>query len=694
MNMTMKQFLFFIILTCFAPAAATSAVGAETKIVYAGEHGETVFGVGSVYDAAWSPDGKEIAAACSEGLFIFDANDMTLLRYRMFEDEIKLIAWAPDGERIFAANRFARDEVWGTPTIQRSMMLISDSLQTSFEIDDPIRLVMNDRDFNYFGQITDYLMIPNTFGFSPHANLFAALTKEGIKIWDSTGEVVRQFGGNDYYSLQFDPSILPLIWTTRLEIGRPTRVFVDFFDMVKGIKTSSIELDNNHLGALPYYRLPVNSNFLAVIWYPGIYGGSSLYQIDENGLLKEEVDLYRGSNGRYIIGAQPFHLFQYNQNQLIISLSNEVFKWDMLTFEKTDSLIDHQGAINSHPFHPSGERLLSLIPNGPKPFLLERETFGYGETQLLPDVGLAKKVLDISDYSFALRVEKQHASAFQSIDIANKQIRSVSQSILPNPFSYSFQHDIAIMDTGTQYDLTSMEIKPIQLNWAQWRSDFFLNESWFIKNSNLILTGYYHDTKGFEKLQLYDLSASDPIWESDPIDIEYALSPPSDLNSSHEIVSYAFATHPTWATTSVLHDYEIGGSPSPVTITELDFSARELIYGDDDTIYLVGLYGDVYQRETNQPVEFLFQTNPLHQVDKNRVALSPDSRRLVVDYQIWDVENGVLLGDVSDKVKPYNHVEFTESGETIVFFEESSVIRVWNFEQLIEQSKIENAFQY
>ena len=82
----------------------------------------TRIGRGKLFDAAWSPDGKYLAAATGVGVYLYDGTTLEELRLIDVNEPSTVIAFSPDGSRMAIA-RGAKVGIWNVETGQKLVEL-------------------------------------------------------------------------------------------------------------------------------------------------------------------------------------------------------------------------------------------------------------------------------------------------------------------------------------------------------------------------------------------------------------------------------------------------------------------------------------------------------------------------------------------------------------------------------------------
>ncbi len=142
-----------------------------------------IFGEGRIHDAAFSPDGRTIVTGSSIGLQTWDADTLTKQEFLRVPYGVQMVKWSPNGEYLFLVCRNGQDHWMLKMPEMKILYSISELLQ--------VPEICYQRNIEF----TSTLIHPNFVNFSDNSSHFVYVTSDNRMVLTSTetGEVIRQW---------------------------------------------------------------------------------------------------------------------------------------------------------------------------------------------------------------------------------------------------------------------------------------------------------------------------------------------------------------------------------------------------------------------------------------------------------------------------------------------------------------------
>ncbi len=266
---------------------------------------------GTVRHVHFSPDGKQIAAAClDESIHLVDVETMSDLVLRGHEDQVSSALFAPDGETLVSASWDGEIRVWGLNDLTYRSLVAHDS--------------------------------PMILALSPDGSLLASGGREGnLNLWSLSGppEPTRLVqGAYAVGALAFGPK------GDEFAAAQSDGV-VSLWDVRSGEQTASYA---GHAGLIRSLAFSPDGETLAsggadwdiVLWDRA--SGSVRQRLAQHSATVRAL-AFSGDGDQLISGG----------------LDREVLRWDVSTGEPPVLVREHEGGISSVVFSPDGSLLAS-----------------------------------------------------------------------------------------------------------------------------------------------------------------------------------------------------------------------------------------------------------------------------------------------------------------------------------------------
>ncbi len=120
------------------------------------------------------------------------------------------------------------------------------------------------------------------------------------------------------------------------------------------------------------------------------------------------------------------------------------------------------------------------------------------------------------------------------------------------------------------------------------------------------------------------------------------------------------------------------------TILQIDQPIKFVTYFEDNSILYVTSSGKIYRYRIG---ELQLLNDELNLEDISAVTITDDKRYLIVDGSVFDTSTGDLLGEFG-KEESYIKYDVSYNNEWIAGYQGDTVVRVWDFQKIIEQEPI------
>ncbi|MBK9053832.1 MAG: protein kinase [Chloroflexi bacterium] len=311
-----------------------------------------LYGRGSIREIAYSPDGQWIAAAAQEGIYLYQASDLSLIEYGEAQDA--QFAFHPDGQTLAIAQ--AGDIVlWDVAANEIRLTLIDNDAYTGFLLT-----------------------------YSPDGQYLAAAYAENvIQLWSADGTFLREFSGGEgrLYGLTFSPDSTQLaaagqgITILDVESGTVDQTLSEgeaIFDDILYLNDTTLVAAATDVGV--YFWDLTEGTITQTLG--DAFPTNGQLALSADGLLAtgswETTRLWRegDTDPRYILpnkGGSAVNLaFSPDGTTLIAGSQNHISRWrvDSEPPEPIDFLAAHVGELYDVGFAPDGETLAITTDTG------------------------------------------------------------------------------------------------------------------------------------------------------------------------------------------------------------------------------------------------------------------------------------------------------------------------------------------
>ncbi|MBI1388628.1 MAG: hypothetical protein GC154_09295 [bacterium] len=378
----------------------------------------------------------------------------------------------------------------------------------------------------------------------------------------------------------------------------------------------------------------------------------------------------------YFVDAVRFGIA--SDNTLIVNSEKVNRKFSIGDFELLEEHSAPPARFGS-PFNQTGEKFVTPSGNN----VLEIESFGENSTEVLSNFYDIKAAQGVDPQTIMI----SEPSLIKWFDLDEGIIRSRLPIESPSRFVYVKNLNLLIAfryiinQTGLVYDVNTGE----QVGTQDWPE---------LPWSNLHLIDDEHViVAAAEKIVFaHTIESNQTIWQASTPKNLYLRSFMTDVNPRDTNYACIYAVLNTEPTQYKMLEYTIYSDEVPV-VCNLDFVPALLKYIDDETILILSSEGDVYLVE-NGEISLYINTGVKIE-DRTVKVISPDGKWLVLDDEIWDLQNKTQIPDLSHEVGSFEIAGFTADGEKIFFVHADDTISVWDVDRLTGMtSTVKNSIEY